>query len=262
MNTDVKQSIKTLWFFILALMLFLLLWPFLYIASLCKLRNYLYLIFHFWAKTYCLLVNIKVRIEGKVNSEISPAVFCCNHFSSFDNFAVYLLWVKPFTILGIEEIARLPLYGSLFKTMHVYFNRNSAKSKVKAMQQAMQRLENGESVVVAAEGGIKSLRPPEVHQPFEDGAFIMAIRKQVPLVPFVFKSNHVILPEFPLKYLYKRPCEISFLEPIQTKGLSMKDIPIIKEKVYQAMTEALEGVTEGRADLSKKSAWNLISEFR
>lgn len=146
--------------------------------------------------------------------------------------------------------------------MHVYFNRNNAKSKVKAMQQAMQRLENGESVVVAAEGGIKSLSPPEVHQPFEDGAFIMAIRKQVPLVPFVFKSNHVILPEFPLKYLYQRPCEISFLEPIQTVGLGMKDIPTLKEEVYQAMTAALKGVTESRADLSKKSAWNLISEFR
>ena len=215
-----------------------------------------------WLKGLFFLVGIPVLIKKQQTALPGGAVYVCNHFSSLDNLAVYLCLDEPFSVLGLEEIGRLPLYGYMFSRMHILFDRKDARGRVQALLQAGQRLEEGDKVVIAAEGGIKSLEPPALYQPFEDGAFILAIKKQVPLVPLVFKSTYRMLPEFPLKYFYRVPFEAEILAPINTRGLGLQDIPLLKKEVYQQMSRCLQGMPVSPANLAERSRWNLIREFR
>jgi 1-acyl-sn-glycerol-3-phosphate acyltransferase len=70
--------------------------------------------------------------------------------------------------------------------------------------------------------------------PLKDGAFIMAIQQQVPIVPMSFHNNHYIMDE---KSLLMRPgvLHVEIHPPFETKGLTMEDLPVLREKVFESI---------------------------
>jgi 1-acyl-sn-glycerol-3-phosphate acyltransferase len=215
-----------------------------------------------WVKIFLKASGIKMRIDWYFEPQPNKGyVYCGNHFSSFDNFSMYNIIPNQFKTIGLEEIGKLPLYGRIFTKMHILINRNSNTSKQKGLLEAMKCLDNGQSIVIAPEGGIRSLSPP-LMAPFEDGAFILAIKKQVPIVPFLLETNHRILPEFPQKYIYRHTCEVTILPALSTRGMSIADVSKLKERVFEMMQEVLGKEAEQHANLNTRSRWNLIRQFR
>jgi 1-acyl-sn-glycerol-3-phosphate acyltransferase len=70
--------------------------------------------------------------------------------------------------------------------------------------------------------------------PLKDGAFIMAIQQQVPIVPMSFHTNHQIMDE---DTLMMRPgiLHIEIHPPHETTGLTMEDLPVLREKVFESI---------------------------
>jgi 1-acyl-sn-glycerol-3-phosphate acyltransferase len=75
---------------------------------------------------------------------------------------------------------------------------------------------------------------PYMANPLKDGAFIMAIQQQVPIVPISFHNNYQVMDD---DTLLMRPgtLHMEIHPPFTTKGLTMDDLPVLREKVFESI---------------------------
>jgi 1-acyl-sn-glycerol-3-phosphate acyltransferase len=118
----------------------------------------------------------------------------------------------------------------------VVVDRSSNESRKKSIDQLKNALSRGISILIFAEG--TQNRTQEVLQPFHDGAFRIAIDTQRPLLPMVVIGAGKLMP--PGRF-YVAPGKIKIVveKEIQTEGLTVKDIPALKEKVFNLMKEMI-----------------------
>jgi 1-acyl-sn-glycerol-3-phosphate acyltransferase len=121
----------------------------------------------------------------------------------------------------------------------VPINRSSIKSKYNSMVKAGELLDSGRSVVIFPEGGIVSKHFPNM-VPFKDGAFKLAIEKQIPIVPVSIPWNWIILPDDGNYVLRCRKNMLIFHPPISTKGMSPDDLNQLKQKTFDTINSELK----------------------
>jgi 1-acyl-sn-glycerol-3-phosphate acyltransferase len=140
--------------------------------------------------------------------------------------------------IGKSSIRKIPLFGYYFKKLHIAVDRSSIKSRGEVLIRAKKAISNGSSIVIFPEGGIITGEPPHMNR-FKDGAFNLAIDKQIPLIPVTLSFNHLILPDDG-KYLmdFKRG-KIVIHPPMETKGMTSTDLADLREECYNTIQEQL-----------------------
>lgn len=238
------KQIYTVWCAIVFIVLFLLLYPFfLLIIAKESWHKHCYYLNKLWANVALFLVGIKPQIEGvDLINPNNQYVYCANHFSLLD---IVSFGFAPHSVVyvGKSALAKIPLFGYMFKKLHVTVNRASPTNSYKALHKALDKMGNERSLVMFPEGGILSKRIPEMSR-FKDGAFRAAITKQIPVVPVSLPDNWIILPDKKIPLISRRKMRIIYHEPISTEGLNMEDVPSLKEQVYEKIASALGTLQE------------------
>ncbi len=195
---------------------------------------------HWWSKVYFFLVGLPIKTTWHFKPDKKQQyIFCANHFSYLDIPVIGYLR-KPAVYIGKSSIARLPLFGFMFRKLHIMVNRESVRSRAEVFRRASHALDEGKSVFIFPEGGIRTDQPPFM-TPFKDGAFRMAIEKQIPIVPVTIPYNWIILPDdnrFVISF--KRP-ELVMHPPLFTHGLTVDQISELREKCYDIIHNELTG---------------------
>lgn len=148
----------------------------------------------YWARIYFSLIFLPVRIEKNVSiNRGKPYIFLANHFSYLD---IPMMGFVPGDVLfvGKASIRKAPLFGYYFKNLHIAVDRERLKSRAETMKRAGENLDAGSSIIIFPEGGIYTQNAPEM-APFKNGAFRLAIDKQIPIIPITLSYNHLILPD-------------------------------------------------------------------
>jgi len=193
---------------------------------------------YYVAKLYFTLVFLPVDIRWEFKPQKKRNyIFCANHFSMFD-IPLMALSKVPFVFVGKSSIARLPLFGYMFKKLHIMVNRNSLKSRHGVYVRSVKALEEGKSLMIFPEGGILSKQPPTMGV-FKDGAFRIAIEKQVPVVPVTLHDVWLFMPEERLWEINFRRLTMVFHHPVETAGLTLGDMEVLKAQVFQAIDSEL-----------------------
>jgi 1-acyl-sn-glycerol-3-phosphate acyltransferase len=133
--------------------------------------------------------------------------------------------------VGKNDMEKIPLFGFMYRKLHITVNRKSLKSRSNTMLASMKAIDEGKSLVIYPEGGMVTKSPPDMG-PFKDGAFRAAIEKQIPIVPVSIPYNWIILPD-PELILHAGKIKVIFHEPIETTGLTLENISDLKEKVFR-----------------------------
>jgi 1-acyl-sn-glycerol-3-phosphate acyltransferase len=82
--------------------------------------------------------------------------------------------------------------------------------------------------------------------PFKDGAFRLAIDSGVPILPLAVSGTGTALPKH--GWLFGRSkAEVRVLEPIETAGLTVKDVPRLRERVRDRILEARDALRTEQA---------------
>lgn len=238
------KQIYTFWCAIVFIGLFLLLYPFFLIIIANKSwHKHCYYLNKLWANVALFLVGIKTQIEGIDNLDLDKQyVYCANHFSLLD---IVSFGFAPHSVVyvGKSDLAKIPLFGYMFRKLHVTVNRSSPTNSYKAFHNALDKMGDNRSLVMFPEGGIMSKRIPEMSR-FKDGAFRAAITKQIPLVPVSLPDNWIILPDEKIPLITRRKMRMIYHKPISTEGLNMEDVPSLKEKVYDIISSELNTLQE------------------
>jgi 1-acyl-sn-glycerol-3-phosphate acyltransferase len=232
----------TFWCGFIVMSLFLLLYPIIFIwLQFDFLKVKVYRINYYWCKLFCFFSGISIEVHREFEQkENETYIYCGSHFSPIDNFTINLLVESNFVVIGDTKIGDLPLYGYMFRKLHILVDRKNQDSRNKALLKAIRMLKQGRSIIMSPEGGIASRNPPNLYHPFEDGAFIMAIHLQLPIVPMTSTTTYKILPDVK-KYprIHRKPFKATIHKPIETKGMTMDDLEHLKEITYNIMNEGL-----------------------
>lgn len=167
------------------------------------------------------LAGLKFRIEGKEHlCQERPAIYIFNHQSLLD--AVVLAHLLRSDVVGFckQEVAKTPLLGGLLRQLDTIFIDRESSHQSQALSRALNTLAQGRSLVIAPEGTRSTLGGL---QPFKHGAFFLARKAGVPIIPIVLHNTKDALPNGAL-LIRPATVRITVLEPLEpgNKG-TMRD---------------------------------------
>ena len=114
----------------------------------------IYSICHFWADAAFLLWGMQHRNLYEVPHDPGhPVVFVFNHSSYLDIPVIMKTFRKQhIRVLGKAEMARIPIFGFIYREAAVLVDRSNAAARAKSVSQLVSVLKKNISVVIAPEG--------------------------------------------------------------------------------------------------------------
>jgi len=138
-----------------------------------------------------------------------------NHQSMLDSLVIAHLLREDVVAFCKKEMADNPLVGPLLRQVDTIFVDRDETDQSSVVKKALQVLASGRSLVIAPEGTRSTLGDI---QPFKHGAFLLARKAGVPLVPIVL---HNVKDALPKGGLVIRPATIrvTVLPPVQPEAI-------------------------------------------
>ncbi len=148
-----------------------------------------------WARLFCWLAFVRVKVEGRENiSESRSYMFLANHQGAYDIFAIYGWLGHNFRWMMKQSLRRIPFVGFACAASRQVFVDNSSVAGVKrTMRNAEDLLRHGMSLVVFPEG---ARTYNGRMRPFKKGAFMLAREFNLPVVPLTIDGAFKVMPRF------------------------------------------------------------------
>ena len=146
----------------------------------------------FGARNWLRLSGAKVHVTGSEHVEPNQTyVFISNHRSYLDTATLFVYTGRRLGLLAKKELLNVPIlgYGMGFVNIMAIDRSNSERAR-ETVAAATARIRSGRSFGVFAEGTRAS--PGEL-LPFKKGAFYMAARAGVPIVPVAIKNTDYLM---------------------------------------------------------------------
>ena len=188
-----------------------------------------------WAWLIMKTIFSPVKVLGleKIDTN-KPHVYAVNHGSALDIPMLYVYLPFQFRIAFKKELLKYPIVGwHLRRSGQVCIDQQNKAAAVSSVRAALKSLKAGMPLVIFPEGG----RTPDGEiKPFMPGAFFLAIKSQVDIVPVALVGTYELLP-MNTYHIKCRPLEMRVGEPISTAGLTLKDMDALSARVQGAMED-------------------------
>lgn len=227
-----------LWFLITMLLVILPTW----LLGMIKepKRTFLFIqLARIWMAVWLPLAGIRLIIKGKEKfKKDENYIVVFNHNSYMD---------APVTAPGVPggnktiskiEMAKIPLFGMIYKRGSVLVDRKSEESRLKSYTYMKKVLDMGLHMCIYPEGTRNKTNLPL--KEFKDGAFRLAIETKKAIIPAVIFNTKKVLPQTKMFYFWPSKIEMHFLDAVETKDLTIQDVKALKEKVFGMMWNYIE----------------------
>jgi 1-acyl-sn-glycerol-3-phosphate acyltransferase len=180
-----------------------------------------------WARLMILFGACTVTVNGRENLLKSPvAVYASNHTSYMDTPVIFASLPFQFRILARKALWPIAFIGwYLNRSGQLPIDTDNTHATLASLGAAVKTLRAGMPLFVFPEGGRTANGELK---PFLSGAAYLAIRAQVPLVPMALIGVYDLLP-IHTRHLYPGPVILSVGEPIDTHGMSVRQVDELTE---------------------------------
>jgi len=187
-----------------------------------------------WLIMKTILSPVTVTGLDKIDTS-TTYVYAVNHASALDIPVLYVNLPFQFRIVFKKELLAYPIVGwQLKRSGQVCIDQQNPANSIASIRSAVKSLKAGMPLVIFPEGG----RTPDGEiKPFLPGAFFLALKAQVDIVPVALVGTYELLP-MDTYHIKSRPVEMRVGEPISTAGLTLRDMEAVSSKVQKAL-EAL-----------------------
>ncbi len=188
-----------------------------------------------WSWLIMKTVFSPVKVTGLDKIDASKAhVYAVNHASAIDIPVLYVYLPFQFRIVFKKELLIYPVVGwHLKRSGQICIDQQNPANSIGSIRSALKGLKAGLPLVIFPEGG----RTPDGEiKPFLPGAFFLAIKAQVDIVPIALVGTYELLP-MDTFHVKCRPLEMRVGEPISTVGMTMKDTEAVSARVQKAVEE-------------------------
>jgi 1-acyl-sn-glycerol-3-phosphate acyltransferase len=195
---------------------------------------------HFWSWLIMKTILSPVKVTGLDKIDTSkPYVYAVTHASALDIPVLYVCLPFQFRILFKKELLSYPIVGwHLKRSGQVCIDQQKPTHSIAHIRSAVKSLMGGMPLVIFPEGG----RTPDGEiKAFMPGAFYLAIKAQVDIVPVALVGTYELLP-MNTYHIKCRPLEMRVGEPISTAGYSLREMETLSAKVHEAMANLYHGM--------------------
>ena len=177
----------------------------------------------------------KFRTSGTLPGDMRrPYVVVSNHESFVDILLISHLPTEMKWMSKIE-ILKIPLVGWMMRLARdIPLTRGDTDSAAAALEASRERLDSKVSVMIFPEG--TRSKTGEL-RPFKSGAFRLAIEAQLPILPLAVYGTRDALRKHDWRLGYAE-AEVRVLDPIPTEGLTMDDMPELRDRVRDVIAAA------------------------
>lgn len=184
-------------------------------------------------------VGIRVEVRGvDAHDRKRPCVYVANHVNIFDMFAIY--GAIPQYTRALEHIDHFswPIIGPFLRVAgQIPVDPSDARQSAKSLRQAARILEQGQAITVLPEGS-RTLDGTVGH--FFPGAFRLAIRAQVPVVPIAIRGGRRVSRRGDWRMRPGRE-EVIFGAPVPTRGLKLTGAAPLADRCREIVIDLLQG---------------------
>ncbi|MHB1049212.1 MAG: lysophospholipid acyltransferase family protein [Bacteroidota bacterium] len=173
-----------------------------------------------WTKFALFVCRIKLEINGL--EKVDPYgnyILVSNHASGFD-IPVLMNTFPHVRIMFKKELSYIPFWGQALRWgHHIMVDRGKGSEAMKSLDRAANDVRSGGQVLLFAEG--TRTRDGKM-QPFKRGAFALAAKSGVPIVPVTVNGSYKILPKGSFDI---RPAQITVVieSPIDTTAVKTRE---------------------------------------
>ena len=185
----------------------------------------LHLFSSFWASVYLWAMPAwSVRVQGRDTVRLRDRyVIVSNHQSVLDILVAFRLFF-PFKWVSKAEVFKIPFIGwNMYLNRYIKLKRGDKRGIAKMFVDCEKALAEGNSLFVFPEG---TRSETGSLKPFKSGAFILAKKMAVPILPVVISGTRDALPKHSLNFHGSHQVRIRVLEPVDYErfaDLSAKD---------------------------------------
>ena len=184
----------------------------------------------FWASLYTWLNPVwPLEVVGRERIRSGETyVMVSNHLSLLDILVLFRLF-RHFKWVSKIENFRVPCIGwNMSMNGYVKLRRGDRASVVQMMQDCDRLLAQGNSIMMFPEG---TRSPTGRMRTFKPGAFELALRNRLPILPIVIQGTANALPKRGFVLRGRHPLRLSVLEPIPYEAFADTDAALLAEQV-------------------------------
>jgi len=183
----------------------------------------------FWWSDLVIALNPywKVEISGKENIDKNRTyIIIANHQSLADIVLAYQIKMQ-FKWVAKKSLFKIPFVGwSMLLAKHIKLERGNFGSIKKVYRESAYWLRNGVSVLFFPEG--TRSETSEMGN-FNNGAFKLAIKERVPILPIVFDGTGTAIPKGSWIFTTKISAKLKILPTIETNDYKPADFAKLRD---------------------------------
>ncbi len=189
-----------------------------------------------WASIYTLFTPVSITGRKKAD-RFRTFVIVSNHQSQFDILVLFRLFYH-FKWVSKSEIFRVPLIGwNMVLNRYIGLKRGDKESIRKMLDECEKNLAEGNSVFIFPEG---TRSPDGILKPFKPGAFLIAKKLGIPILPVAVSGTIKILPKYSMNMRSGYRIKVKVLDPIPVSEFSNLSVEDLAEKVRIIISNNVE----------------------
>lgn len=235
----IRTIIWFIWFWISLILTI----PFLLVAIILEKTNrneerirYVQRVTSAWARSQVWMSGSIIEVKGLENLPEGPVLYISNHQSNFDIPILMSYINRPKAFIAKVETSKLPFVHAWMKQMKcVFMDRKDVRQSVEAINQGVEYLRQGYSMVIFPEGTRSN---GNLVGEFKAGSFKLATKSGVPVVPVAIKGSYKIMGKGSLiikpakvEVIILKPIEVSQLSKLEQKNIHADVQNIIQDQV-------------------------------
>lgn len=208
------------------------------LTFIIKNQKFFSLLVRMWANVILWTSGLKINVTGLENIDNKKQyIVIANHESALDIFLGIGKIPLQIRMVSKDGVKKLPIIGGLMTRLHfVFIDLTNSKKAIMQLNESMVTIiKNNLSLFMFPEGTrIKNIPL----KPFKKGAFVLAVKHKLPILPVIFRNTGKITPPRTL-WFRKQKVDVEILPTISTDDLNMEDIDNLKNRCFNMYKEKL-----------------------
>jgi 1-acyl-sn-glycerol-3-phosphate acyltransferase len=198
-----------------------------------------------WSRDNLWLSRARVVIEGLENVDLDhPQIFVANHCGLHDILSLAANLPIQFRWMAKKSLFSVPFMGwHMRRAGYIPIDRDDPRAAAKSIIAAAELIRGGVNAIAFPEG--KRSRTGKLGS-FQSGAFALALRTEVPLVPIVLEGSHRVIVPLTLQVNPGTVIRIRIGKPIDLASYKKNEKLRLMEEVHGIMSRDLEELRHRR----------------
>ena len=198
-----------------------------------------------WSKDNLWLSRARVEIEGIDNIvRDRPQIFVANHSGLHDILSLAAYLPIQFRWIAKKSLFRVPFMGwHMRRSGYIAIDRENPRSAAKSIMEAARIIRDGVNAIAFPEG--TRSRTGALGN-FRSGAFSLALRTKVPLVPITLDGSYRVIAPKTLQVNPGTVIRVKIDRPIDLSSYLKNEKRRLMEEVHKIMNRNLEDLRSRR----------------